>query len=73
MQFQMERAKSLFRQAETIRPFIHEDGKRMFGMMLDTYRAILNKIEVNNGDVFSRRIRLGAFERIAIAGRSFLS
>ncbi len=71
MRFQVERAKGLFQQALTIRPYIHRDGKRMFDMMVATYRTLLAEIERNDGDVFSRRIRLSLPKKLAIALRSF--
>ncbi len=72
MQFEIERAESLFREAATLQPFLSPMGRRMFSAMLRTYRQLLHEIARREGDVFSRRVRLPRWRRLQIVAHSAL-
>lgn len=73
MRFEIQRTEELYRQAAETRRFLHRDGRRGFDMMFRTYRGLLGEIKRRDGDVFTRRIRLGWTKKLAIAAASCLS
>jgi phytoene/squalene synthetase len=44
-------------------------GRRVFGLMMSVYRAILRRIDRAPGEVLVRRVRLGRLQKLRIALR----
>lgn len=67
MKYEAERAKSLFNKADSSLAF--EDKPSMFAAraMEHIYSKLLIKLEEENFDVFSKRIKVGKFEKAAIS------
>ncbi len=66
MQFQADRAKQYYRQAESLRGMIVRDSRTTLGVMIGVYRALLDKIERRQFAVFDEKIRLSTTEKIWI-------
>jgi len=69
MRLEIERAEQHYRAANELMDWLEPDGRRIFGMMMSTYRALLSRIEHRPADVMRRHIRLGAFARFKILAR----
>jgi 15-cis-phytoene synthase len=73
MRFQMERAREYYRRSESGIPMLGEpSARRTVRIMGRSYRRILEKIEQNRFDVFTRRAFVPLTEKILIAAGSFL-
>jgi phytoene synthase len=64
MRFQIARARQLYAEAWPGIRLLNRDGHFAIAVALDVYRAILEKIEANDYDVFHKRASLSAFEKI---------
>jgi len=67
MGMEIARAEEFYRQGYKLMDFLKRDGQRIFGLMMSTYRSLLEKIARRPGDVFSRQIGLGKFQRLLTA------
>ena len=74
MQFETERTKEFYRQAQELFPLIHQAGRPTLSIMLNIYRGILDSIEDRNYDVYSQRARVSTVKKLGIvAGAWFQS
>lgn len=64
MRFQILRARQLYAEAAPGIRLLKPDGRLAVAAALDVYRAILEKIEANDYDVFHRRASLSSSEKI---------
>jgi phytoene/squalene synthetase len=69
MKSQVERAESFYRKGAQLMDCLERDGRRAFGMMMSTYRALLTKIKRHPADVLRHRVRLGQTRKLQIAAR----
>ena len=69
MRLEIERAKQCYREGADLMQWLEPDGRRIFGLMMSTYRALLTRIEHRPADVMRRHIRLGTFARLKILAR----
>ncbi|MCA9141791.1 MAG: phytoene/squalene synthase family protein [Planctomycetaceae bacterium] len=60
MHFQIARAERLYDEAASLATLLHPRGRRAFVLMFSTYRTLLAEIKRRDGDVFTRRVRLGS-------------
>lgn len=67
MQFEVERAKACYAQAERLFEWLEPPGRPVYASMLRIYGGLLRKIERSGYDVFSQRIRLSRWHKLAIA------
>jgi len=67
MAMEIHRAKQFYREGAKLMDFLHRDGQRIFGMMIVTYRYLLEKISRRPGDVFCRQIGLNKVMRFMLA------
>jgi phytoene synthase len=72
MAFQIERAERFYRQGAELIGWLQWEGRRTCGMMMATYRALLEKIKRRPADVLQRRICLSRPTRLRIAARWIL-
>jgi len=74
MRFQIERARELYRRAASGIPYLTNDGSRYcVQLMGTTYAGILDAIEQNGFDVFTRRAYVPLRRKVAIAFRHLLA
>jgi phytoene synthase len=69
MRFEIERARVLYREADSGIPFLTGRAAACVGTARQLYSGILDQIEANGYDVFSRRARLPAHRKAVTAGR----
>lgn len=69
MEFQIGRAERFYREGAELIEWLESAPRRTFGMMMATYRALLEKIKHRPGDVLQRRIRLSRPKKLLIATR----
>lgn len=64
MRFQITRARRLYQEALPGVALLHRDGRFAIAAAGELYRGILDQIEQNDYDVFTRRASLGAFGKL---------
>ena len=67
MAMEIDRAGQFYREGAKLMDFLHRDGQRIFGMMIITYRYLMEKISRRPGDVFCRHIGLNKVMRVMLA------
>jgi phytoene synthase len=67
MGFQVERARSYYERAWPLAPLLDRPGRAVFLMMARTYASLLDAIERRDYDVFSTRVRVGAWRKLMLA------
>jgi phytoene synthase len=70
--FEAARARADFARARHLIPLCHPPGRPILDAMIRTYAALLDAIEARDYDVFSRRIALGHWRKLAIASGAVL-
>ncbi len=71
MRFQILRTRQLYTEAWPGIRLLNPDGRLAIGVALDVYRAILDKIEANDYDVFHRRAHLSTREKMKRLPRTY--
>jgi phytoene/squalene synthetase len=69
MEMEIDRAERFYREAAELSRSLHKDGQRIFGLMMDTYHALLDAIRRRPADVFARRIRVSRLRKLLLAVR----
>jgi phytoene synthase len=64
MRFQISRARQLYQEAEAGIALLDADGRFAIAAAAGLYRAILERIEANDYDVFRQRAHLGAWGKV---------
>jgi 15-cis-phytoene synthase len=72
MAFQAARARADFARARRLIPLCHPPGRPILDAMIRTYAALLDAIESQGYDVFSHRVALGHWKKMAIASTAVL-
>ena len=72
MRFQIDRAAGFYVEGARLFDWLEPDGRRIFGTMMSTYRALLTQIERDPSQVLRRRVRLSATKKLWIAARWML-
>ncbi len=72
MQFEIERARQHYVEAQPLLTRIDRAGRPMFVAMFRTYRSLLEEIAKRPADVLRQRIQLPRWRRLWIAGDSLL-
>jgi len=72
MQFEIGRAESYYREGAELIRLLEPDGRRVFGMIMSTYLALLRKIKRRPGGVLVRRVGIGKVKKLQIAARWML-
>jgi 15-cis-phytoene synthase len=72
MAFEAARARLDFARARRLIPLCHPPGRPILDAMIRTYSALLDAIEAHDYDVFSRRVALGHWKKMAIASAAVL-
>ena len=66
---QIARAERFYTVGAELVEWLDPSGRRIFGLMMATYHALLRKIARRPAEVFRRRVRLGRLKKIQIAAR----
>jgi 15-cis-phytoene synthase len=72
MKFQIERARNLYREAETTISLLPPEGRKPVKLALKLYERILNRIEERGYDVFGGRARTSKIEKLSVAAQVML-
>jgi phytoene synthase len=72
MRFQIERARTLYREAEPGIMLLDADGRFAIGAASTLYRSILEDIEAHDYDVFHRRAHVGLWGKLRRLPKAWL-
>ncbi|HEY4308975.1 MAG TPA: phytoene/squalene synthase family protein [Pirellulales bacterium] len=72
MRFEIARAEELYKSAIELEPYLSRDSRAALRAMVGIYGSLLGEIKRRDGDVFSERVRLSSWRKVAIAARSLL-
>lgn len=64
MRYQIQRARRLYAESLPGVSLLHHDGRLAISAAGELYRAILDQIEANDYDVFSRRAAIGTWQKL---------
>ncbi len=64
MKMEIEQAEQFYCEGNALFPLLESDGRRIFGLMTDTYHSLLERMKQQPEAVFQRRIRLGTLAKI---------
>jgi 15-cis-phytoene synthase len=73
MSFEAARARSYYDQSMPLLDLVHPRSRASLWALIAIYSRLLERIEKRNYDVFSRRVRLSAFEKSWILARALVS
>jgi phytoene synthase len=73
VRFEVARAEEFYRGAAALQNYLHPQGRRIYGAMVDTYHQLLAEIRRRDGDLFDERVRIGKWRKLRIALRWTLS
>ena len=68
--FEGERARRLYDASRELVSLVHPDSRRALWALMEIYRRLLDRIDASDYDVFTRRIRLRAWEKLAIVAKA---
>jgi phytoene synthase len=71
IRFEMNRTRGYYRQAEPLLGMIQPDARATLAVMIGVYRGLLGKLEQQDGDVFTRRVRLNGLEKAVVVARNW--
>jgi phytoene synthase len=66
---EVARAEQYYREGAELIEWLETDGRRILGMMMATYRALLEKIKCCPQELFTQRIRLSRRRKLRITAR----
>jgi phytoene synthase len=69
MELEIGRAEGFYREGAELYPCLQPDGRKIFGAMMATYRALLTEVKRRPSQVLARRIRLGWPKKLRIVAR----
>ncbi len=72
MAFQVQRAREFYQRGWGLSSTLDRRGRRILSAMFQLYGGLLNRIEANDYDVFTKRIRLSLPRKLFIAGKCML-
>jgi len=67
-----DRARECYRDGEELIPLVNEDSQPALWVLITIYRRLLEKIALNEYNVFSERIRLTVPEKLSVMGKGML-
>lgn len=70
MRFEIARARAHYDASAPLARMLPRPGRAVFGMMTRTYRRLLDEIEQRDYDVFSARVRVARWRKLAYALRA---
>lgn len=70
--FEADRARACYQSGLELIPLVNEDSQPGLWVLITIYRRLLEKIDANDYDVFSRRVRLSVPEKVSVLSKGFL-
>ena len=67
-----DRARECYSSGEELIPLVNEDSQPALWVLITIYRRLLEKIALNEYDVFSERVRLTVPEKLTVMGKGIL-
>jgi phytoene synthase len=67
-----DRARECYGSGEELIPLVNEDSQPALWVLITIYRRLLEKIALNEYDVFSERVRLTVPEKLTVMGKGIL-
>ncbi|AMV23098.1 All-trans-phytoene synthase [Gemmata sp. SH-PL17] len=71
MRFQIARTREHYRRGAALLPLLSAEGRAIFHVMHGTYRGLLDEIERNDYDVFTRRVRVPKWRKLLVCGSGY--
>lgn len=68
--FEAERAKRYYAESAPLVGMVHKQSRASLWALIEIYRRLLARIERSGYDVYTRRVRLSAFEKLAIVAEA---
>lgn len=72
LEFEAERARRYYDSARWLMELVEEDSRAALWVLVEIYSRLLKKIAERNYDVFTERVELSLWEKLAVLGRGFL-
>jgi phytoene synthase len=72
MRFQVARARDYYRKGAALAPLLTRDGRAIFHLMSGTYARLLDEIEARGYDVFTRRVRVPKWRKLAACAAGWM-
>lgn len=72
MSYQVQRGREYFRHGRGLLPLLPRRSRACVAALASIYRALLDRIEASDYDVFRRRVALSPREKLALAGRALV-
>jgi phytoene synthase len=72
MAFQVSRARNYYRRGAALVPLLSSDGRAIFHVMCGAYGRLLDEIEHRGYDVFTARVRVPRWRKLAVCGAGWL-
>lgn len=70
--FEAERAREFYQAGDQLIPYISEDSQPALWVLVNIYRALLEKIAARQYDVFASKVSLTVTEKLRILAKGFL-
>jgi len=67
-----DRAREFYASGDELIPYVSEDSQPALWVLINIYRALLEKIALKQYDVFTTRVALSTWEKLRILGKGFL-
>jgi phytoene synthase len=71
LSLEADRARQFYEAGEQLIPYISEDSQPALWVLVNIYRKLLEKITMNQYDVFSGKVTLTVSEKLRVLGRGF--
>ena len=72
LRYEGERAKLYYREALPLIGMVKKESRPSLWALIEIYRQLLERIEARNYDVFSERVRLSTFVKLAIVVKAWM-
>jgi 15-cis-phytoene synthase len=69
--FEADRAREFYSAGDELSSYISEDSQPALSVLVNVYRALLEKIAARQYDVFNGKVNLTVFEKLRILARGF--
>ena len=72
LELQVARAEQFYHEGSELIEYLEPAGRRVFGMMMNTYHDLLGRVARHGDELLSCRLRLGRWHKLRIASRWIL-
>jgi phytoene synthase len=72
LEFEADRARRYYESAKWLMELVEEDSRAALWVLVEIYSRLLKKIAERNYDVFTERVQLSVWEKLAVLSRGFL-